>query len=424
MARRERRSNAGNRMAKLLDDEEEDDFYKTTYGGFQEVEEDRDYVQEREIDDIVDSDFDIDENDEPVSDQEEEEKRKRQVGTKAYKDPNRKRKGASKHKEPLAKKPKEPKPKEERADKTEKLDKSALDSSIERKSIRQSTAVKSLETQQRIKIRSELQKKKVKKVEERMPTQEELLEEALITEQENLKSLERFEQIEMERKKVRPIKKTITGPIIRYHSFSVPLISEIGDDDKTSLTPIADLSLSDIIKSEEGLLTPGDLSNVDVSMPELKPETIEDNKVNSDDATRSTKIDIDVVGLDEEIKIDDVPKKEIKSSKPKPKNVKCVERTLLTFENDINDEAFNSCFPKSQPKKRRELLCAVTKKPARYIDPITKLPYRSVDAFRIIREAYYQQLEARGSRTDSQTAAWLRWRRADAASTYVQIHIK
>lgn len=59
----------------------------------------------------------------------------------------------------------------------------------ERKSIRQSTAVKSAETQQRIKIRSELKKKKPKKVEDKMPTQEELLEEALITEKENLKSL-------------------------------------------------------------------------------------------------------------------------------------------------------------------------------------------------------------------------------------------
>lgn len=45
MAGRERRSNAGNRMAKLLDDEEEDEFYKTTYGGFEEVHEDRDYMQ-------------------------------------------------------------------------------------------------------------------------------------------------------------------------------------------------------------------------------------------------------------------------------------------------------------------------------------------------------------------------------------------
>lgn len=44
MAQRERRSNAGNRMAKLLNEEDEDDFYKTTYGGFQEGEEDNDYV--------------------------------------------------------------------------------------------------------------------------------------------------------------------------------------------------------------------------------------------------------------------------------------------------------------------------------------------------------------------------------------------
>ncbi|TRZ02954.1 hypothetical protein DNTS_021042, partial [Danionella cerebrum] len=31
---REQRSTAGNRMSKLLDAEEEDEFYKTTYGGF------------------------------------------------------------------------------------------------------------------------------------------------------------------------------------------------------------------------------------------------------------------------------------------------------------------------------------------------------------------------------------------------------
>lgn len=44
MANRDKRCNAGNRMARLLDNEEEDDFYKTTYGGFEEAAEDRDYV--------------------------------------------------------------------------------------------------------------------------------------------------------------------------------------------------------------------------------------------------------------------------------------------------------------------------------------------------------------------------------------------
>lgn len=41
---RDRRSNAGSKMAKLLNEEEEDDFYKTTYGGFDEVEQDHDYM--------------------------------------------------------------------------------------------------------------------------------------------------------------------------------------------------------------------------------------------------------------------------------------------------------------------------------------------------------------------------------------------
>jgi vacuolar protein sorting-associated protein 72 len=34
---RSRRQNAGSKMAKLIDNEEEDEFYKTAYGGFNEV---------------------------------------------------------------------------------------------------------------------------------------------------------------------------------------------------------------------------------------------------------------------------------------------------------------------------------------------------------------------------------------------------
>lgn len=43
---RERRANAGNRMSKLLDEEEEckDDFYKTSYGGFEEEADDNEFV--------------------------------------------------------------------------------------------------------------------------------------------------------------------------------------------------------------------------------------------------------------------------------------------------------------------------------------------------------------------------------------------
>ncbi|OWR51759.1 hypothetical protein KGM_210685 [Danaus plexippus plexippus] len=414
MAQRERRSNAGNRMAKLLDEEEEDDFYKTTYGGFTEADEDNDYIQEKEVDDEVDSDFDIDETDQPISDTETEEKSKQKVSTKGYKDPNRKRKG-EKNKKVIVKKPKEPKAKEE-SEKVELNEISVMDTSIERKSIRQSTAVKSLETQQRIKIRSELKKKKPKKVEERVLTQEELLEEALITEKENLKSLERFEQSELEKKKIRPTKKTITGPVIRYHSFAVPLITEVTPEDKISLnTPTAEqpeLNLSDLIKSEDGLMLDDSIEN---------QQSMQTMNENGDQ--KADKKDIQILEPDESFNIEDGTMKEEKPQTVNA-NTKYHERTLLYFENDIKDEAFNACFPQRKPKKKRDLLCAVTKRPARYIDPITKLPYRSVDAFRIIREAYYQQLEARGDKNDPQVAAWLKSRRPNTTSSYVQIHIK
>ena len=41
---RERRSNAGNRLSRLVEDEEEDEFYKSTYGGFNEEEDDHDFT--------------------------------------------------------------------------------------------------------------------------------------------------------------------------------------------------------------------------------------------------------------------------------------------------------------------------------------------------------------------------------------------
>lgn len=61
----------------------------------------------------------------------------------------------------------------------------------ERKSIRKSTAAKSAETAYRIKVRHMEQKKRTKKniLDDWMPTQDELLEEAKLTEIENLKSL-------------------------------------------------------------------------------------------------------------------------------------------------------------------------------------------------------------------------------------------
>lgn len=53
-ANRDRRSNAGMKMASLLDKEEVDEFYQTTYGGFEEVENDKEFhYNSPDEDDVV-----------------------------------------------------------------------------------------------------------------------------------------------------------------------------------------------------------------------------------------------------------------------------------------------------------------------------------------------------------------------------------
>ncbi|XP_030921585.1 vacuolar protein sorting-associated protein 72 homolog [Geospiza fortis] len=65
---------------------------------------------------------------------------------------------------------------------------------------------------------------------ERPLTQEELLEEAKITEEINLRSLENYERLEADKKKQVQKKRKIVGPVIRYWSLTMPLLPEPHDD--------------------------------------------------------------------------------------------------------------------------------------------------------------------------------------------------
>ncbi|XP_050101357.1 vacuolar protein sorting-associated protein 72 homolog [Anopheles aquasalis] len=356
-ASRERRSNAGRRMATLLNEEEEDEFYKTSYGGFSETVDDGDYEQKNDDeDDIVDSDFSIDENDEPVSDVEEETRsapKRRQAGTvtKAYREPLPKK---------AATKPvKEPKPKAERQTALRKRPKfTVIDSG--RKSFRKSTAAKTAATQSRLRQRFEAERKRTRviRTEEHIPTQEELLEEAAITERENLKSLERFRRMELEKQKTRPTKRKFAGPTIRYLSTAMPIIEVVPNNNPAEDSP-------------------------------EKQDTTSD-------------------GADKTLR-DKAAKRSKKKTKLEVKGQ--YERTFISFENDIDDGMFESIFPKPDGGRRRRQICAVTQLPARYYDPVTQLPYRNMQTFKILREAYYQQLEERGNTENPEVAQWLEWRR-------------
>ncbi|CAJ0930187.1 unnamed protein product, partial [Mesorhabditis belari] len=91
---RERRANAGNKMAKLLHSTvQEDDFYSGAYeGGFKDDDVEDVYVSPVSDDeDDVDSDFDRpEEEDEPISDQEDKDKQPRKKKKTLYKEPKQK----------------------------------------------------------------------------------------------------------------------------------------------------------------------------------------------------------------------------------------------------------------------------------------------------------------------------------------------
>ncbi|XP_071566109.1 vacuolar protein sorting-associated protein 72 homolog [Temnothorax nylanderi] len=374
-ATREKRANAGNKMARLLNEEEEDDFYKTTYGGFDEVEQDHDYMEEDEAEDEVDSDFSIDENDEPVSDTEQEgPKKKRRLVTKAYKEP----------------KPAAQSTPRERKIKQSKPDKIFIDS-IERKSIRRSTAAKSAATQKRLRERNEDQRRKVKVVKHDIwkPTQEELLEEALQTEELNVKSLEKYQKLENEKKTTRTVRKTHTGPMIRYQSVSMPVMvlseTRVDEDEKINVE-------CDDEKRGNSNNPGSDSSPKEGSETESKTDGKDDNRKESADTAVSAPT-----------KEKDIHAEETGTF---------YERTFITYE---NEQSYLDVFKKStQQRPPLKPLCAITRLPAKYLDPMTQLPYKNVQTFRLLREAYYQQLEGRTDLNDAsqspELTRWLEWR--------------
>lgn len=73
---------------------------------------------------------------------------------------------------------------------------------------------------------------------------------------------------------------------------------------------------------------------------------------------------------------------------------KC-SRTFITFTDERN---FKEYFPNKKTRAPVKQFCPVTRLPAKYFDPITNTPYATLQAFKIIREAYAQQLQTENTK--------------------------
>lgn len=205
-----------------------------------------------------------------------------------------------------------------------------------------------------------------------------------------LRFVEKFKQMEIEKKKSRPSKRTYHGPTIRYHSMSMPRVEELDQPEPIQL-------VSTSAKSSANAQSVDALNESGV----MKME--EDDAVDNDAASTATNTN----------KID------ANSKSAAATGPRC-ERTFITFDNDLDERAFLSYFPSTtaaaaqrqrQQRQRINTVCPITRLPARYFDPMTQLPYRNVQAFKILREAYYQQLEGQCNVDKPDVRRWLAWRR-------------
>ena len=73
---------------------------------------------------------------------------------------------------------------------------------------------------------------------------------------------------------------------------------------------------------------------------------------------------------------------------------KKLNKVRVTFTNKEYFRIFNN-FNKRPIKDKKEKICVITGKPAKYFDPLTKNYYSTVEAFKILRERYYQNEEDR-----------------------------
>ncbi|ESN94301.1 hypothetical protein HELRODRAFT_69169 [Helobdella robusta] len=319
---RDRRLNAGTRMSKLLEAEDEDDFYKTTYGGFIEEADDEDYKSEYSNSDATDSDIDINEDDDTISDDDIEKKEKKTFSS-VYKEAIKKfgltintktKVMALNHQKKTQMKL--------NSDVLEKQQHQTKLGEEKKKSIRKSTAEKSKCTEGILKERkakaalNKLSGDKRKITEMRRLTQEELLAEAKITEEINLASLETYQKMELEKKKLRTHRNNCMGSAIKFHSVALPDNNNLPSDVNAMLSLIRD-------------------------------------------------------------------------SKELPPPKKC-SRNFVTF---TDEKILNNFFPvKNNPKIPEKQVCVVTGSSAKYLDPLTSLPYANKEAFKIIREAYKQKI--------------------------------
>ena len=270
-------------------------------------------------------------------------------------------------------------------------------------------------------IKKYKQKEKDKKqfgLQNKVISQEQRLLESIFTELTNKQSLKTMQKLEdLNKKEYTSTSRKILKDTIRIINSQRHIIeaekekTNSKNEDKvidnknenSSKKQVIEVKITDIKKNE--------IKNEE----KIKEENIEnENKENKENIEKE--MDIEENKKDEKneikeeiIKDEDKEKKkeeELKAQKEKEKEEahkklmeeykqreKKLNKITVTF---TNKDYFRSIFAtmnKKPTKDKKEKICIITGKPAKYFDPLTKNYYSTIEAFKILRERYFQKEE-------------------------------
>ena len=212
-------------------------------------------------------------------------------------------------------------------------------------------------------------KSAARKKPQRRLTQKEMFEEAEKTERENLASLEAYIRLTAEKRKVKTKKTGIHGPFMRFHSVTMPAITELPDQ------------VSDA--KQDGQSNQGTTINSSNAGGTLDTFSATQNQSSAGEQLSTH------------------PHKSTEQAESQQRYC----RNFLIFTDTVNyPSAF---FPTTKPQKPRKKFCPVTGLPARYVDPVTGTPYATSQAFRVIRNKYISEGEQKCEKRLLQLSSWL-----------------
>ena len=270
-------------------------------------------------------------------------------------------------------------------------------------------------------IKKYKQKEKDKKqfgLQNKVISQEQRLLESIFTELTNKQSLKTMQKLEdLNKKEYTSTSRKILKDTIRIINSQRHIIEAEKEktnsknedkvidnkNDNSSKKQVIEVKITDIkkneIKNEEKIKEENDKNENKENKENIEKEMdIEENKKDEKNEIKEeiAKDEDKEMKKEEELKAQKEKEKEEAHKKlmeEYKQREKKLNKITVTF---TNKDYFRSIFAtmnKKPTKDKKEKICIITGKPAKYFDPLTKNYYSTIEAFKILRERYFQKEE-------------------------------